>query len=57
MTKIIRYNKCANNCEWYFKDIKKGTNLNRPFLLFSSLQLEISKSFKFDFTWMVFVKV
>ncbi len=36
---------------------KKGTNLIRPFLLFSSLQLEISKSFKFDFTWMVFVKV
>ncbi len=57
MTKIIRYNKCANNCEWHFKDIKKGTNLNRPFLLFSNLQLEISKSFKLDFTWMVFVKV
>jgi len=23
MTKIIRYNKCAKNCKWHLKDIKK----------------------------------
>lgn len=40
MTKIIRYNKCAKNCKWRWKDIKKGRIKFVPFYCFPVYNLK-----------------